>query len=83
MALNKLFYFMPYIKGKGVRDLYLIRIARIGNKAEIYPMSNDKEPRLVFELDFLTSLPNYVPIKLNIFNTYRDTILKRVMGSNA
>lgn len=83
VALNKLFYFMPYIKGKGVRDLYLIRIARIGNKAEIYPMSNDKEPRLVFELDFLTSLPNYVPIKLNIFNTYRDTILKRVMGSNA
>lgn len=83
VALNKLFYFMPYIKGKGVRDLYMIRIARIGNKAEIYPMSNDKEPRLVFELDFLTSLPNYVPIKLNIFNTYRDTILKRVMGSNA
>lgn len=83
VALNKLFYFMPYIKGKGVRDLYLIRIARIGDKAEIYPMSNDKEPRLVFELDFLTSLPNYVPIKLNIFNTYRDTILKRVMGSNA
>ena len=35
--LNKLYYFMPYIKGKGVRDLYLIKIARIGNKAEIHP----------------------------------------------
>ena len=33
VVLNKLYYFMPYIKGKGVRDLYLIRIARIGNKA--------------------------------------------------
>ena len=35
IALNSLYYFMPYIKGKGVRDLYLIRVARIGNKAEI------------------------------------------------
>ena len=27
IALNKLYYFMPYIKGKGVQDLYLIRVA--------------------------------------------------------
>lgn len=80
VALNKLYYFMPYIKGKGVRDLYLIHIARIGNKAEIHPESEDKEPRLVFDLEFLKSLPEYVPIKLNIFNTYRDTLLGRVMG---
>ena len=75
IALNKLYYFMPYIKGKGVRDLYLIRIARIGNKAEIHPESNDKEPRLVFELEYLESLPKYKMVKLNIFNAYRDTIL--------
>ena len=80
VALNKLFYFMPYIKGKGVKDLYLIRIARIGNKAEIYPESDDKDSRLVFELEFLESLPNYVMLKPNIFNTYRDTVLGRVMG---
>ena len=71
---------MPYIKGKGVKDLYLIRIARIGNKAEIYPESEDKDPRLVFELEFLESLTNYVMLKPNIFNTYRDTVLGRVMG---
>ena len=70
---------MPYIKGKGIRDLYLIRIARIGNKAEIHKESNDRDPRLVFELEFLESLPEYVPIKLNIFNTYRDTLLGRIM----
>lgn len=80
VALNKLCYFMPYIKGKGVRDLYIIRIARIGNKAEIYPESEDKEPRLVFDLEFLQSLPEYVPVKLNIFNTYRDTMLGRIMS---
>ena len=69
---------MPYIKGKGIRDLYLIKIARIGNKHEIHPESNDRDPRLVFELEYLESLPQYMPIKLNIFNTYCDTLLERI-----
>lgn len=80
VALNKLYYFMPYIKGKGVRDLYLIRVARLGNKAEIHPESDDKESRIVFDLEFLQSLPEYRPIKLTIFNTYRDTLLGKIMG---
>ena len=75
IALNKLYYFMPYIKGKGVKDLYLIRIARIGNKAEINKGSKETDPRLVFELEYLESLPEYKPVKLNIFNTFRDTVL--------
>lgn len=79
IALNKLYYFMPYIKGKGVKDLYLIRIARIGSKAEIHPESNDKDPRLVFELEFLESLPKYIPIRLNINHTYTDTLLGRII----
>lgn len=79
IALNKLYYFMPYIKGKGVRDLYLIRIARIGNKAEIHPESEDKEPRLVFELEYLESISEYQMVKLNIFNAYRDTVLGRII----
>jgi len=79
IALNKLYYFMPYIKGKGVRDLYLIRIARIGNKAEIHPESEDKEPRLVFELEYLESISEYQMVKLNIFNAYKDTLLGRII----
>ena len=75
IALNKLYYFMPYIKKKGVRDLYLIRIARIGNKVEIHPESKDKDARLVFELEYLESLPDYVPVNLNVKYTYRDTLL--------
>lgn len=78
VALNKLYYFMPYIKGKGVKDLYLIRTARIGSKAEINKSSKDADPRLVFELEYLESLPEYKPIKLNIFNTFRDTVLGRI-----
>ena len=78
IALNKLYYFMPYIKGKGVKDLYLIRVARIGNKAEINKGSKDTDPRLVFELEYLESLPEYKSVKLNIFNAFRDTILGSV-----
>lgn len=82
IALNKLYYFMPYIKGKGVKDLYLIRIARIGTKAEIHPESNDKDSRLVFELEFLESLPDYHPIRLNINHTYTDTFLGRIIDKD-
>ena len=82
IALNKLYYFMPYIKGKGVKDLYLIRIARIGSKAEINKASHDTDPRLVFELEYLESLPDYKPIKLNIFNAFRDTVLGSVMDAS-
>ena len=81
IALNKLFYFMPYIKGKGVKDLYLIRVARIGNKAEINKSSNDTEPRLIFELEYLESLPEYKTIKLNIFNAFRDTVLGSIFDN--
>ena len=78
IALNKLFYFMPYIKGKGVKDIYLIKIARVGTKAEIHPKSNDKEPRLVFDLELIYQFPAYKPIQPNIFHTYRDTTLLAV-----
>lgn len=77
VAINKLYYFMPYIKEKGVRDLYLIRVARIGSKAEIHPKSNDEEPRLVFELEYLESLPEYEMLSLTRY-WYKDTLLGRI-----
>ena len=77
VAINKLYYFMPYIKEKGVRDLYLIRVARIGNKAEVHPGFNDEEPRLVFELEYLESLPEYEMLSLTRY-WYKDTLLGRI-----
>lgn len=65
-----------------MRDLYLIRIARIGNKAEIHPKSNDEDPRLVFELEYLESLPDYEMISLTRY-WYKDTLLGRVFKDNA
>lgn len=78
IALNKFYYFMPYIKGKGVRDIYLIHIARIGCKSDVRPESNDEEPRIIFDLEYLESLPDYKEIKLAKY-FYRDTVLGRVM----
>lgn len=78
VALNKLYYFMPYVKGKGVRDLYLIRKARIGCKSEIHRESGDTEPRLIFELEYVKSLHDYIPVRLAIFNTYTDTVVGRI-----
>jgi len=78
VAINKLYYFMPYIKEKGVRDLYLIRVARIGTKAEIHPDSRDEEPRLVFELEYLESLPEYEKLSLTRY-WFKDTLLGRII----
>ncbi len=81
IALNKLYYFMPYIKGKGVRDLYLIRIVRIGSKAETHPnLVDEKAPRLVFELEYLESLPEYKMIHLNFQQAFTDTFLGKVLN---
>jgi len=81
IALNKLYYFMPHIKGKGVRDLYLIKIVRIGSKTEIHPeIEDEKAPRLVFELEYLECLPEYKMINLNFQHAFTDTFLGRVLN---
>ena len=80
IALNKLYYFMPYIKGKGVSDLYLIRVVRVGTKTEIHPETDDERPRLVFELEYLESLPNSRWVRLNKDTSFafKDTFLGRI-----
>ena len=72
---------MPHIKGKGVRDIYLIKIVRIGSKTEVHPEVEDKKaPRLVFELEFLKSLSEYKMINLNFQRAFTDTFLGRVLA---
>lgn len=80
MRASKIYTMKRTLSLKGVRDLYLVRIARIGNKAEIHPETEDADSRLVFELEFLESLPEYVDVRPNIMYAYRDTLLGKVMG---
>lgn len=79
IALNELFYFAPYIKGKGVRDLYYIRIARVGYKMEGMQQEDREDMRLVFELEYVGQMFNdYKKVKLNIWHTFTDTTIKKL-----
>lgn len=81
VALNKLYYFMPYIKRKGIRDLYLIKIARVGTRKEGQPDNDPNDFRLVFELEFIKKLfDDYKPIELEIWHTFTDTDLKTILS---
>lgn len=82
IALNKLYYFMPYIKGKGVRDIYLIKLLRLGSKTEVHPetKNDSKYPRFILELEYLESLPEYQMITLRFQRAFTDTFLGRVMN---
>lgn len=81
IALNKLYYFMPYIKGKGVKDIYLIKMLRLGSKNEVYPEASKdmKAPRFVFELEYLESLPEYRKLTLSFQHAFTDTFLGKVL----
>ena len=59
----------------------MIKIVRIGSKTEIHPEEEDrKAPRLVFELEYLESLPKYKMINLNFQRAFTDTFLGRVLN---
>lgn len=80
VELNHLYYFMPYRKGKGVRDLYYIKVARIGSKHEVHPDADPNDVRLVFEIEFVKQLfPDYKPIRLAIWETFTDTTLEKIL----
>ena len=88
VALNKLYYFIPYI-GKqcdldyyGIRDLYLIKIARVGSRREGELDNDPNDLRIVFELQFVKHLFNdYKKQSLNIWQTYTDTTLEELQQS--
>jgi hypothetical protein len=81
VALNKLYYFMPYVKQKGIRDLYLIKIARVGSKHEIHPDADENDLRLVFEIEKVGQLfDDYKPIELKIWHTFTDTNLRTILS---
>ena len=81
IELNHLYYFMPYRKGKGIRDLYYIKVARIGSKHEVHPDADPNDVRLVFEIEFVKQLfADYKPIRLAIWETFTDTKLNNIIA---
>ena len=81
VKLNKLYYFMPYTKGKGIRDLYLIEVARVGTKHEFVDVADENDFRLVFEIKYVKQLfEDYKPLKLMIWHTFTDTNLRAILS---
>ena len=81
VALNKLYYFMPYLSGKGIRDLYYIKIARLGYRKEGQENEDKNDLRLVFEIERVGQFfDEYKKVKLEIWRTFTDTTMKKIQG---
>ena len=79
VALNKLFYFMPYLSGKGIRDLYYIKIVRLGYRKEGQENEDKNDLRLVFEIERVGQLfDDYKKVKLEIWRTFTDTTMEKI-----
>ncbi|MBQ8874024.1 MAG: DUF2357 domain-containing protein [Bacteroides sp.] len=86
IPLQNLHFFVPYISGKGIRDVYRIIGLRTIKGSEIHPedkgeKSNDL--RLAFELEYNRSLGgNYIPINTNgfIMDTFLDTTFDEILN---
>lgn len=81
VALNKLYYFMPYLSGKGIRDIYHIKIARLGYRKEGQQGEDKKDIRLIFEIERVGQIfDDYKKVKLNIWHTYTDTTINTILN---
>ena len=77
---TELFYFVPYIPKKGVRDLYLITRARVGSKHEISKTAAEDDYRLFFDVKFIRQLfDDYKEERLGIWHTYTSSTLDRFL----
>lgn len=79
VELNKLYYFVPYLSGQGVRDLYRIKVVRVGTRKEGQAGNDPNDYRLVFEIEYVKRLfAEYERPALEIWHTYTDTILEKL-----
>lgn len=83
ISFHTISYFMPYIKGKGIKDLYKIKLVRIGTRKEGQSDNDPNDFRLVFEIEFAKQLfDNYKPIHLNVWHTFSETTIGELLKMN-
>ena len=77
--LLKTRYFIPYIKGKGIRDIYQIHTIHAGTKHDLVPSSKDRYMRLFFDFTFDRQLfDDYMPAVLKVWYTYTDASIAEI-----
>lgn len=78
--LSNVSYFIPYLSGQGIRDLYRIKKIRVGTRKEGQTGNTPNDYRLVFEIEFIKPLfAGYRQPTLEIWHTYTHTILGKLI----
>lgn len=71
---------MPYLSGKGIRDLYYIKFACLGYRKEGQANEDKNDLRLVFEIERIGQLfDDYKKVKLEIWRTFMDTTIAHIL----
>lgn len=74
---------MPYIKGKGVKDLWLIKVARLGFRKEGTTLEDKNDLRLVFEIEYVSPIfDDYQSVELKIWRTFTDSTIYELLKTN-
>ena len=82
ISLKKLQLFVPYIKGKGIRDLYRITKIRVASMREVHAKAKKNDYRILFELKFIRNIfEDYQPINLDIWRTFNYSSLEDILGN--
>lgn len=83
VELGKLCYFAPYLSGQGVRDLYRIKVVRVGTRKEGQIDNNPSDYRLVFEIEYIKALfAEYKQLSLEIWHTYTEMVLEKLISAS-
>lgn len=78
--LQNVEYFVPYFKGKGIRDIYKVHHINTCTKKEFDPESDDERMRLLFQFKFVRHLfDEYKPHDLKIWYCFTDTTVKEII----
>ena len=77
--LQKISFFIPYITGKGIQDVYRVTTIRVGTYKEGQSDENPNDYRLVFELEHLKQFsPTYILHNLGIWHAFSNTSLTQL-----
>ena len=90
IPLDGLHFFIPYISGKGIKDVYKITRIRTITGKEVKQLKDEEDNimndlRLAFYLEFSHSIGNeYIPIKTAGFikDTFLDTTFEQIAAVN-
>ena len=78
--LKDVVYFVPYFKGKGIRDIYKVHHINTCTKRDFDSESDDERMRLMFQFKFVKHIfDDYKPHDLKIWHCFTDTSIKELI----